>query len=101
MSIIYAPLLVVTATLESREAHRVRWNRRHGEADDDDVQEWERAAEGIDFEVDDTWKELVAQTCPDLQTDICTREVRALQKQVAALTESVNKLLTQEKNGST
>lgn len=100
MSTIYSPLLLITATIESREAHRVLWNRRHGEADDDDVQEWEQAAEVVNFEVDDPWKELVAQTRPNLNTDPCTLEVTALREQVAALTQSVNLLLQEKNNGS-
>lgn len=97
MSVIYTPFLLVTATIETRDAHRVLWNRRHGEADDDDVQEWENSAQGVDFEADDTWKEIVSQSQPNVHTDPCILEVRALKKQVAALAESV-RLLT-EKNG--
>lgn len=96
MGALYSPLLLVTAWIETREAHRVLWNRHRGEADDDDLQEWERIAEGVDFEVDDTWRQSVAETQPNVRTDGCTLEVRELRKQVMALTETV-KLLMQEK----
>lgn len=92
MGIIYSPLLVITAWLETRQAERIRWNRRHGEEDEDSTQEWELVAVEVDFDLDDTWKEEVKQTTPDIKVDNATAEVRQLKEQVATLTDLVKKL---------
>jgi ubiquinone biosynthesis protein UbiJ len=92
MGVLYSPLLVLTAWIETRQATRIRWNRRHGEEDDDCEQEWEHVAENVDFDLDDSWKEEVKQSTPDIKVDSCTLEVRQLKEQVAALTELVAKL---------
>ncbi|EPS30177.1 hypothetical protein POX_b02812 [Penicillium oxalicum] len=92
MGILYAPLLVVAAWVETRQAAKIRWNRRHGEEDDDCTQEWEHVASDVNFDLDDSWKEEVRQSSPDVKTDACTLEVRQLQEQVALLTELVKKL---------
>ncbi|KAJ5890919.1 uncharacterized protein N7473_007147 [Penicillium subrubescens] len=92
MGVLYSPLLVLTAWIETRQATRIRWNRRHGEEDDDCEQEWEHVAQDVDFDLDDSWKEEVKQSTPDIRVDSCTLEVRQLKEQVAALTELVAKL---------
>ena len=61
MGLIYSPLLVLTAWIETRQAEQVQWNRRHGEEDEEDRQEWELVAEDVDFELDDSWMEEVRQ----------------------------------------
>ncbi|KAJ5106004.1 hypothetical protein NUU61_003351 [Penicillium alfredii] len=96
MGVIYSPLLIFTAWLETHQAHRIRWNRRRGEEDDDNTQEWEHVAEDVDFDLEDTWRQLVDDTKPDLKVDRCTLEIRELQEQVTTLTEMV-KVLTPEK----
>lgn len=92
MGVLYSPLLVLTAWIETRQATRIRWNRRHGEEDDDCEQEWEHVAEIVNFDLDDSWKEEVKQSTPDIKVDSCTLEVRQLKEQVAALTELVARL---------
>ncbi|KAJ5709456.1 ATPase P-type K/Mg/Cd/Cu/Zn/Na/Ca/Na/H-transporter [Penicillium malachiteum] len=89
MGCIYSPLLLITAWIETRQAEQVRWNRQHGEEDEEDQQEWELVAEEVDYELDETWKEEVKQTTPDIKVDNCTLEVRELREQVAVLTELV------------
>ncbi|KAE8380967.1 hypothetical protein BDV26DRAFT_110541 [Aspergillus bertholletiae] len=96
MGIIYSPILLVTASLEVREARRIRWNRRRGEEDDDYVQEWENAAEDVDFTVDDGWKQTVQDTKPNMTMDSCTLEVVQLKEQIRELTETV-RILAGEK----
>lgn len=95
MGVIYSPLLVVAAWVETRQAHKIRWNRRHGEEDDDCIQEWEHVAKEVNFDLDDTWKQQVVETTADIKVDSCTYELRELQEQVKMLTEMV-KGLTQE-----
>lgn len=89
-------MLVFTAWIETREAHRVVLNRRKGEADDDDMQEWQRMAVEVDFEVEDTWREAVGATRPDVRVDGCVSEVRELKGQVSGLTEMVNDLVKEK-----
>ncbi|GES61833.1 potassium ion channel Yvc1 [Aspergillus terreus] len=96
MGVLYSPLLLVTAALEVREARRIRWNRRRGEEDDDDVQEWEHIAEEVDFEVDDSWRQAVQETTPDIKANSATQEIIKLRAQIDSLTGMV-RLLTDEK----
>jgi major membrane immunogen (membrane-anchored lipoprotein) len=96
MGVIYSPLLVVTAWVETRQAHRIQWNRRHGEEDDDCAQEWEHVAHDVDFDLDETWREQVADTTPDIKVNSCTYEIRELKEQIKVLTELVQGL-AQEK----
>ncbi|KAJ6166982.1 hypothetical protein N7470_002429 [Penicillium chermesinum] len=97
MVVIYSPLLLLTAWVETREAEQIRWNRRHGEDDEGDRQEWEYVADEVNFDLDDTWKEEVQQSTPDIKIDSTALQVRQLQEQVAILTEAV-KHLTQGKD---
>ncbi|KAE8149717.1 potassium ion channel Yvc1 [Aspergillus avenaceus] len=89
MGIIYSPILLVVAFVEVREARRIRWNRRRGEEDDDSMQEWEQAAEEVDFEVDDGWKQSVQETTPNVTVDSCSLELIHLKEQIHVLTETV------------
>ncbi|KAL2861144.1 putative potassium ion channel Yvc1 [Aspergillus lucknowensis] len=92
MGIIYSPLLLVIGFLELREAHRIRRNRRRGEEDDDNMEEWEHIAEQVDFELDDTWKQSVRETSPNVHVDHCSLEVAQLKEQVQILTETIRQL---------
>ncbi|OQD89512.1 hypothetical protein PENANT_c002G08673 [Penicillium antarcticum] len=92
MGLIYSPLLVVTAWVETRQAHHIRHNRRHGEEDDDCAQEWEHIADEVDFDLDDTWKQQVTESTPDIKVDSCTHEIRELKKQVEDLTKMIAKM---------
>lgn len=92
MGIIYSPLLVLTAWVETRQAGRIRWNRRHGEDDEDYTQEWQVTAEDVDFDLDESWKEEVKQSTPEIRVDNATVEIRQLKEQVAVLTEMVKRL---------
>lgn len=98
MGVIYSPILVITAFFEVRDARRIRWNRRRGEEDDDDVQEWEHAAEEVDFDLDDSWTQTVRESTPNIQVDGTTLEVMRLKEQVISLTETV-RVLAEEKVG--
>ena len=96
MGVIYSPILVLTAWIETHQAEQIRWNRRHGEEDEEDQQEWELVAEDVDFELDDSWKQEVQQSTPDIKVDNCTLEVRQLRVQVEALTELVKQLSSEK-----
>lgn len=98
MTIIYSPLLLVVAFVETREARRIRWNRGRGEEDDDDVQEWEHVVEEVDFDLDDAWRESVRESTPNVNVDQACLQIMQLQQQVKELTEAV-KRLSNEKNG--
>lgn len=95
MGIIYSPLLTIAAWVETRQAHRIRFNRRRGEQDDDCTQEWEHVAGEVQFDLDDTWKQQVVESTPNIKVDSCIYEIRELREQVRMLTETV-KVLTQK-----
>jgi hypothetical protein len=86
MGVIYSPLLVITAWLETRQAHRVSYNRRRGEDDDDTIQEWEQVLGECDFEADG-WDKKVQQTKPNVEFDTAVLEIRKLQTDVNELKE--------------
>ncbi|KAG5293969.1 vacuolar cation channel [Histoplasma capsulatum G186AR] len=96
MGIIYSPLLLVTALIETLNARRIRLNRRLGEEDDDILQEWEEAAQDlqVDFQAEN-WDLKVAETKPNVELDPCVLEIRELKGQVAELMGSVKRLKEQ------
>lgn len=99
MSIIYFPLLLVTSYLETRDARWIRWNRRHGEADDTVLQEWEDLAHEVGFDgsdESDEWVVTVKKTKPNVDVTAAELGIRELKEQVRLLTETV-KALTEEK----
>ncbi|MCJ1356683.1 MAG: hypothetical protein MMC33_006678 [Icmadophila ericetorum] len=94
MAVIYSPLLLITAFIETKEAHRVRHNRRLGEADDDVVEDWERSDGqelGLDFEAEG-WSKKVEGTRPNVETDIAVLEIRDLKQKLKELKEMVEKI---------
>lgn len=84
MGVIYSPLLLITAFLEIREAHKVRHNRRRGEEDDDTVEEWEQMFGTCDFEAEG-WAKKVELTKPNVETDATILEIRKLAAEIKEL----------------
>ncbi|KAL8935537.1 MAG: hypothetical protein Q9216_005376 [Gyalolechia sp. 2 TL-2023] len=84
MGVIYSPLLLITAFLETRQAQRVKYNRRRGEEDEDIVEEWEQMDDQVDFE-NDGWAKKVESTRPNVDTDAAVLEIRELKTQLAEL----------------
>lgn len=122
MGIIYSPLLLITAAIETRDARRIRWNRRRGEADDNVDHEWEELAAEVNMDLpgltsasspsatphtDDAvtgsvppeeqeWIRLVEETKPNVGVSAAVAEIQVLKEQVRVLTEMV-KALQEEK----
>lgn len=94
MGFIYSPLLLVTAFLETKQAHRVKFNRRRGEDDDDVQHEWEQVLHECDFEADG-WDKKVQQSKPNVEVGAAVLEVRKLREEVSELKE----LLLEMKRG--
>ncbi|MCJ1431548.1 hypothetical protein MMC27_000901 [Xylographa pallens] len=90
MGFLYSPLLLITAYIETKQAHAVIRNRQRGEPDDDTVEEWEHrvAGEPQDFEADG-WAKAVESTRPNVETDAAVLEVRDLKEKVAELMKLV------------
>ena len=84
MALVYSPLLLVTAYIETKQAHRVKHNRRHGEQDEDTVEEWEQMLGAMDMEADG-WAKKVELTRPNVETDAAVLEIRELKGQVKEL----------------
>ncbi|KAF2752870.1 hypothetical protein EJ05DRAFT_446013 [Pseudovirgaria hyperparasitica] len=86
MGVIYSPLLLVTAAIETSQAHTVRGNRSRNESDDDTIEEWEQV--DVDFE-SDGWDKKVQASKPDVATDAAVAEVRKLRAEMQELKEIV------------
>ncbi|KAL8993817.1 MAG: hypothetical protein Q9169_006061 [Polycauliona sp. 2 TL-2023] len=84
MGIIYSPLLLITAFLETRQAGRVNRNRRRGEEDEDTVEEWEQMSDALDLE-GEGWTKKVEATKPNVDTDAAVLEIRVLRERVDEL----------------
>jgi hypothetical protein len=98
MAVIYFPLLVVTAFLETREAQRVRSNRRRNEADDDTIEEWEQLESECDFE-NDGWAKKVEMTRPNVEVDGAVAEARRCREEIEGLKKLLQQLLA-ERSGN-
>ncbi|CAI6331069.1 unnamed protein product [Periconia digitata] len=98
MGLIYSPLLVATAFLETRQAHKVKFNRKRGEEDDDVLHEWEQVLHECDFEADG-WDKKVQSTRPNVEVDTAVLEVRALREEVGELKELLLKVTQGDKGG--
>ena len=99
MGIVYSPLLVVTAFLETQNAHRVKFNRSRNESDDDTIEEWEQLEEEMDFE-GTGWGKRVEESKPNVIVDGTLLEVRELKKQMKELMEMVERLQGVKADGS-
>jgi hypothetical protein len=91
MGVIYSPLLLITAFLETKQAHVVRSNRRRGEEDDDTVEEWEQLSGEYDFEADG-WSKKVEDARPNVEADGAVLEVKKLRTEVRELRELIEDL---------
>lgn len=84
MGIIYSPLLLITAYIETKQAHVVERNRRNQEEDDNTTEEWELMQADLDLE-SEGWTKRVEMTKPNVETDAAVLEVRELKEQVLQL----------------
>ncbi|KZF23335.1 hypothetical protein L228DRAFT_219586 [Xylona heveae TC161] len=91
MGVIYSPLLLLTAWIESRQAADVTSNRQRGEEDDDTIEEWEQMGNHIDFETEG-WSKEVAHTAPNVEINATLLEVRELKDQIKELKSLVEDL---------
>ncbi len=91
MGIIYSPLLIFTAYFEVATAHKVRFNRKRNETDEDTVEEWEQMWGEMDFE-STGWHKRVEESKPDVVVDGHMLELRALRKEVKQLMEMMQRL---------
>ena len=89
---IYSPLLLVTAALETQEAHAVRSNRRRRAQDDDTIEEWEQLSNECDFE-NDGWAKKVEETKPNVEVAGDIVEVRKLREEVNELKKLIQTVL--------
>ncbi|KAL1585544.1 hypothetical protein WHR41_05689 [Cladosporium halotolerans] len=91
MGVLYSPLLLVTAYLETRTARSVRFNRKRHEADDDTIEEWEQLAEELDVE-GSGWAKKVQDTAPNVVTDATSLQLKELRQDVKELKELLSAL---------
>ena len=98
MGFIYAPVLLITAILESVDARTVRTNRSRGEEDDDTVEEWEELADELNFE-SEGWDKKVQTTKPVVEVDADVVEIRKLKEQVEELQRLVRAMSPEKEEG--
>ena len=98
MAILYSPLLLVAAIFETRSADHVISNRRRGQEDDDEVEEWEQMTDEIDFEAEG-WTKKVDCAKSNVEADEAVLEVRQLRKEVQELKEMIQGLVKSQ-NGT-
>lgn len=91
MTIIYSPLLLLTATYEVWEAKRVRFNRKRGQEDDDTIEEWEQMDDELDFE-GEGWTKTVERTKPNVVVDRDVLEIQILQQEVRELKDMIKRM---------
>ncbi|EEP75372.1 conserved hypothetical protein [Uncinocarpus reesii 1704] len=99
MGVIYSPLLYVTAFVETCHARRIQVNRRLGEEEDDQTEEWEEAAALVDVNFDTMdWDQRVHEVKPNVEVDQCVLEVRDLRAQVEELKKLVKTLVEERED---
>lgn len=86
MTVLYSPLLLVTAGLEARQAQKVKSNRMRKEQDDDEIEEWEQMTGEIDMEAEG-WTKKVEETAPNVAGDGALVEVKKLRAELSELKE--------------
>ena len=99
MGVIYSPFLVIAAIFEMRSARGVKFNRTHGELDDDILEEWEEMIDMVDFE-HEGWTEKVLSAKSNVEDDQATLEVRELREEVKELKDMLKTLLEDSKGKS-
>lgn len=99
MGVLYSPLLLITAALETRTARMVRFNRKRHEADDDTVEEWEQLAGELDVE-GSGWGKRVEESAPNVVTDASMVELKALRDEVKELKSLIRGMRIANGNGS-
>ncbi len=110
MGVIYSPLLLVTAFIETRQAELITRNRKRGEADDDTTEEWEspfglesqpdgdtaanaNATNGpVDFE-NEGWAQRCRDTTPNIETEAVVVEINNLKTQLEEVKELVKRMV--------
>lgn len=91
MAVIYSPILLVTAYMETRSARRVRFNRGRNESDDDTVEVWEQLLDQVDFE-GEGWGKRVEGSRPDVVRDGVSVAVEGVAGGVKELKEEIREL---------
>jgi hypothetical protein len=84
MGIVYSPLILGAAIMESRTARDILENRSRGDEDDDSVEEWEQMAGEVDFE-GEGWAKKVALAKSNVEEEPAVLEVRQLRTEIEEL----------------
>ncbi|RKF59136.1 Calcium channel YVC1 [Golovinomyces cichoracearum] len=89
MAILYFPLLLVAAWLETLSANKVIANRIRGEEDDDNSEQWEQSNGEFNFKAEG-WDRIVRGAKPNIEDDQSTVEVGKLRNEVKELKDMMN-----------
>ncbi|KAK1818921.1 Calcium channel yvc1, partial [Friedmanniomyces endolithicus] len=91
MGVIYSPLLLLTAFLETRTARMVKFNRSRHESDDDTIEEWEQMSAELDVE-GSGWGKRVEESKPNVVTDAALLECQKMREEIKELKEMIRGL---------
>ncbi len=110
MAIVYSPLLLFTAALETRAAYFVRRNRGRAARlhssmpdhdfevqDDDEIEEWEQMEGEVDFE-GEGWAKKVQETSPNVVETKAVVEIRELKKEIEQMKKMLERLSPEPDN---
>ncbi|KAI5288906.1 hypothetical protein KEM52_000990, partial [Ascosphaera acerosa] len=90
MGVIYFPILLVTALVETLAARQIGLNRRLGEEDDNVLEEWEVMARGIAFNHEhDDWARATKAVMGRTKADPCLAQIDALRSEVGELRDAI------------
>ncbi|KAF8477351.1 hypothetical protein BDZ91DRAFT_709107 [Kalaharituber pfeilii] len=98
MGVVYSPLLVIIAWLESREAMKIRANRAKGEEDDDETEEWEELQGEVDV-LGEGWEEKVKRGVPDVDREPAVIEIEKLRQEIVELRMWIERDVRERKAG--
>jgi len=90
LSVCYLPLLFISGWVDTINARMIAHNRAHGQADDDEREEWEELDNNTDLESSD-WKDKVKNTIPNVQDDMSTQEIKKVRKELQDLVDKIEK----------
>jgi hypothetical protein len=99
MGIVYSPVLLLTALLETRTARMVKFNRSRNESDDDTIEEWEQLEAEMDVE-GNGWAKRVEESSPNVVVDGTLVEVKKLMEEVKELKRFVREMTPAPESGS-
>jgi len=90
MTFCYAPLLLLTAWLDTRNARHISRNRQNNQPDDDEHDEWEELDNESDLRASD-WVGKVRGAVPNVEEDFAVQQIKIARDELRDLVDRLNK----------